>query len=68
LDLSFSINIVLHKKTQISNLAGTAGFWNNRHWVGSSQKIGKPNNEKDFGSKKTKLPNQDNTYRLRSSN
>jgi hypothetical protein len=51
MDLS---NIQMLIKNEI-NLHPTR-FWYNLHQVCSSQKLGKPNNLKVFGSKKTKQP------------
>ena len=48
-------------ETQISNLVGMTHFWN-MHIL----KIGKPNNLKVFGCKKTEEPKQDSQNWLRS--
>jgi len=48
----------------ISNLVRTTRFWNNIHRARSKPKIGKPNNLKVIGSRKTKGPNQNSQSRL----
>lgn len=47
-------------------LINTARLLNNHYQVLSNRKLGKPNNVRVFGSKKTKRHNQDKQNRLRS--
>jgi len=42
----------------------TTRCWNNRHYVDSKSRIGKPNNLKVFGSKKTQMPEKDSKHLL----